>query len=140
MRAPYHPWILRPRVLAAAAAAVTACASAGFAAALAPAAEAPADNNIQSVTRLLDKDDNDVVIKVEELPKVIRDYIAKDMPDGKITEARKDYKGSKEKKGDNFTYEVEVKQGKKEYEFKFSPEGKLLKKREEAGDDADDKK
>lgn len=90
--------------------------------------------------RLSDKDDNDVVIKVDELPKAIRDYIAKDMPDSKITEARKDFKGNKEKTGENFIYEVEVKQGKKEYEFKFSPDGKLLKKREEAGDEPDDKK
>ena len=89
---------------------------------------------------LSDKDDNDVVIKIDELPQSIRDYIAKDMPDSKITEARKDFKGNKEKTGENFIYEVEVKQGKKEYEFKFSPDGKLLKKREEAGDEPDDKK
>lgn len=89
---------------------------------------------------LLAADDNDVVIKVEELPQSIRDYIAKDMPDGKITEARKDYKGNKEKKGDNFTYEVSVKQGKKEFEFRFASDGKLIKKREEAGDEPDEKK
>lgn len=139
MRKPYRPWILRSHLLVTAAAAVTACASAGFAAAPTSAGDAPAGNDLRDIIRLLDKDDNDVVIKVEELPKVVRDYIAKEMPDGKITEARKDYKGNKEKKGDNFTYEVEVKQGKKEYELRFSPDGKLLKKREEAGDDADDK-
>ena len=83
---------------------------------------------------LANKDDNDVVIKVEELPQSIRDYIAKDLPGSKITEARKDY-GNKEHKGDKFVYEVDVTQGKKEYEFKFSREGKLLKKREEAGDE-----
>ena len=89
------------------------------------------------VHQLLDKDDNDVVIKTEELPKAIRDYIAKEMPDAKIAEARKDYKGNKERTGDNFTYEVDVKDGKKEYELRFTPDGKLLKKRENAGDQLD---
>ncbi len=51
-----------------------------------------------------------------------------------VKEARKDF-GSKEHTGDRYTYEVDVTQGKKEYELKFDHDGKLLKKREEAGDD-----
>ena len=95
---------------------------------------------VRNVTCPLAADENDVVIKAEELPQVIRDYVAKEMPNGKITEARKDYKGNKEKTGDHFTFEVEVKDGKKEYELKFAPDGKFLKKRELAGDEPDDKK
>ena len=130
----------QPRVSVATAAAMLVLASTVFAASAALEDHRAAGGDLRQVIRLLDKDDNDVVIKAEDLPKTIRDYISKEMPDAKITEARKDYKGNKEKTGDNFTYEVDVKEGKKEYELRFSPDGKLLKKRENAGDDTEDKK
>lgn len=131
---------IHPFISIATAAAIVRLGATAFA--VSPPLEDPraSTGDLQQVLHLLAADDNDVVIKAEDLPKAIRDYIAKEMPDAKVTEARKDYKGNKEKTGENFTYEVDVKQGKKEYELRFSPDGKLLKKRENAGDDADDKK
>ncbi len=132
------PFIIPGPWLTATLAAAAALAAAGFIAHPAEEAAAPALGDSLPI-RLMAKDENDVVIKTEDLPKSVRDYIAKEMPDAKITEARKDYKGNKEKKGDNFTYEVDVKQGSKEYELRFGSDGKFMKKRENAGDEPDEK-
>ena len=132
--------ILRERFLAPAVFAIALSGPIGFASVPASKVGPAVDNDLRQALRLLEKDDDDVVIKAEELPQVIRDYIAKDMPAGKITEARKDYKGNKSKTGDKFTYEVDVKDGNKEYELRFSNDGKFLKKRENAGDEPVEKK
>jgi hypothetical protein len=134
-----HSAIVRKCLFAAAMAAVALCLPPAYVTAAPSQSDLSSNRDLRDITRLLEKDDNDVVIKAEDLPKTIRDYIAREMPSAKITEARKDFKGNKEKTGDNFTYEVDVKDGAREYELKFAPDGKLLKKRENAGDEPDKK-
>lgn len=65
-------------------------------------------------------------ISVASLPKVVSDAIAKEIPAGKIEEAEKAETSDK-----GTIYEVEVKNGKKEYEVVVNSNGKILKKEEE---------
>lgn len=69
-----------------------------------------------------DPDDN---MKLEDLPKAVRDTVVREIKDGKITEIdREDERGKK-------YFEIEFTQNNKRYEIHVAEDGKLLKRKDD---------
>ncbi len=76
--------------------------------------------------------ETEVEIKVSELPKSVSDYVTKNYPDHKLSEASKitDAEGK-------ISYEAEVKKGKEEMDLIFDSNGAFVKKEVDAHEDKD---
>lgn len=72
-----------------------------------------------------DDDDPDDNMKVEDLPKAVRDTVVREVKDGKITEIdREDERGRK-------YFEIEFTQNNRRYEIHVAEDGKLLRRKDD---------